>query len=57
MAAPVQRSMNHRVIGAVSIAGPTFRLTPERMEELAPLVLAAAAELSSVSTEIHALAK
>ena len=57
MAAPVRHSKDHRVIGAVSIAGPTARLTPERMEELSPLVLSAAQELSVRSAGIRALSK
>ena len=57
MGAPVRHSVDQRVIGAVSMAGPTARLTPERMEELSPLVLAAAAELSANSAGIRALAR
>jgi IclR family transcriptional regulator, negative regulator of allantoin and glyoxylate utilization operons len=34
------------VVGVVSVAGPTVRLTEARMHELAPLMLAAASELS-----------
>ncbi len=47
MAAPVQRS--GRTIGVISIAGPRMRLTPERMQSLAPAVLVAAAELGPIS--------
>lgn len=38
-----------RTIGVISIAGPRMRLTPERMQSLAPAVLAAAAELGPIS--------
>jgi DNA-binding IclR family transcriptional regulator len=33
-------------IGTVSIAGPSVRMTPARMEEIAPLLLGSAAELA-----------
>ncbi len=48
MAAPVFR--RHEAIGVISIAGPRQRLTPERMHELAPALLAAAAELGPISS-------
>lgn len=54
---PVYYSGDQRVIGVLSIAGPTARLTPERMEELAPQLLATAAELSRNSSGIRALAR
>lgn len=57
MAAPVLHLKDQRPIGAISIAGPTSRLTPARMNELAPLLLAAAAELTACSPGIHALAR
>jgi DNA-binding IclR family transcriptional regulator len=47
MAAPVLRSGT--AIGVISIAGPRQRLTPERMLELAPALLAATAELGPIS--------
>jgi IclR family transcriptional regulator, acetate operon repressor len=47
IAAPVQR--RNKAIGVISIAGPRIRLTMERMHELAPSLLAAAAELGSIS--------
>jgi IclR family acetate operon transcriptional repressor len=53
IAAPVFHSADKRVIGAVSIAGPEARMKPERMQELAKLVLAAAAELSALSMGIR----
>ena len=57
MSAPVHLSGDQRVIGAVTIAGPTARLTPERMEDLAPELIATAAELSKNSAGIRALAR
>ncbi|MDP3835358.1 MAG: IclR family transcriptional regulator [Hydrogenophaga sp.] len=47
MAAPVMR--RKEAIGVISIAGPRVRLTPARMHELAPALLAAAAELGPIS--------
>jgi IclR family acetate operon transcriptional repressor len=47
MAAPVYR--RKEAIGVISIAGPRIRLTPERMHEIAPALLAAAAELGPIS--------
>lgn len=50
LAAPVRdRSGRGAVRGTVSIAGPCFRLTEARMHEFAPLLLAAAADLSEAS--------
>lgn len=49
MAAPVQRR-GHPAIGVISIAGPLIRLDENRMEGLAPAVLAAANELAAAST-------
>lgn len=45
MAAPV-RSRDGEVIAAVSASGPSYRFTQERMHELAPLLVAGAAEIS-----------
>ncbi|MFF7215764.1 IclR family transcriptional regulator [Streptomyces sp. NPDC008238] len=45
MAAPV-RSRDGEVIAAVSASGPSYRFTQERMRELAPLLVAGAAEIS-----------
>lgn len=47
MAAPVLR--RREAIGVISIAGPRSRLGSERMHELAPALLAAAAELGPIS--------
>ena len=47
MAAPVLR--RHGAIGVISIAGPRQRLSLERMQSLAPALLAAAAELGPIS--------
>lgn len=47
IAAPVLR--RGEAIGVISIAGPRLRLTQQRMEELGPALLAAAAELGPVS--------
>ena len=46
MAAAVRHPVTGGVVGVVSVAGPSVRLTEARMHELAPRVLAAAAELS-----------
>ncbi len=47
IAAPVMRRTE--AIGVISIAGPRLRLTKDRMYELAPALLAAAAELGPIS--------
>ncbi len=47
MGAPVMR--RKEAIGVISIAGPRTRLTSARMRELAPALLAAAAELGPIS--------
>ena len=49
MAAPVQRR-GRPALGVISIAGPRTRLTPARMTELGPALLAAAAELAATSS-------
>lgn len=46
IAAPIASATTRQVIGAVNIAGPSFRLTETRMAELAPALLKAADELS-----------
>jgi DNA-binding IclR family transcriptional regulator len=46
MAAAIRHPVTGGVVGVVSVAGPTVRLTEARMHELAPLMLAAASELS-----------
>jgi DNA-binding IclR family transcriptional regulator len=45
VAAPI-RGQHGQVVAAVSASGPTFRLTPSRMEQLASTVIAAADEIS-----------
>ncbi len=49
IAAPVTRRSGAEAIGVISIAGPRQRLTQARMLELAPALLAAAAELGPIS--------
>ncbi|MGL4290334.1 MAG: IclR family transcriptional regulator [Phreatobacter sp.] len=49
MAAIIRSPVTGEVTGTVSIAGPHVRLTEPRMHELAPLLLAAAKELSLAS--------
>jgi IclR family acetate operon transcriptional repressor len=46
MAAAVRHPVTGGIVGVVSVAGPSVRLTEARMHELAPMMLAAAAELS-----------
>jgi len=47
VSAPI-RDYTRRIVGAVSISGPSIRFSNERMEkELIPLVISAAAEISS----------
>jgi DNA-binding IclR family transcriptional regulator len=46
IAAPV-RSAHGDVVASVSVSGPTFRLDEERLEELAPVLVAAADEVST----------
>jgi DNA-binding IclR family transcriptional regulator len=45
MAAPI-RNAHGEVIAAVSASGPAYRLTPDRMADLAPALIAGAAEVS-----------
>ncbi|MFD0578440.1 IclR family transcriptional regulator [Dactylosporangium darangshiense] len=45
IAAPI-RSHHGEVIAAVSVSGPAFRLTPDRMEQLAPALVAGSDEIS-----------
>lgn len=49
IAAVVSSPLDKRVIGVLSVAGPSARLPETRLHELAPLLLAAAAELSAAS--------
>lgn len=48
MSAPV-RTPAGKVIGVVTIAGPLFRLTEERMSALGPRIVATAAEIGAIS--------
>lgn len=52
MAAPLVDPDRGAALGVVSIAGPSLRLTDERMAELAPGLLATAAELSGLSSSL-----
>ncbi|MOA04915.1 hypothetical protein D3C78_1244880 [compost metagenome] len=45
----VRHPADGRVIGVLSIAGPSARMPGERLHELAPLLLAYTAELSAAS--------
>ncbi|GHH88335.1 transcriptional regulator [Streptomyces sulfonofaciens] len=49
MAAPLSNPDTGKALGVVSIAGPSLQLTDDRMEELAPALMATAAELSGIS--------
>jgi DNA-binding IclR family transcriptional regulator len=49
LAAVVRHPLERRVIGVLSIAGPSARLPLARLHELAPQLLAAAEELSAAS--------
>jgi DNA-binding IclR family transcriptional regulator len=49
MAAPLVDAAKAEALGVVSIAGPSLQLTDGRMEELAPALKAAAAELSELA--------
>jgi len=51
MAAPVRHPITQRVVGILSIAGPSARLVQERMRQIAPDLLAAATELGIASAE------
>lgn len=46
MAAAIRHPVSGNVVGVVSVAGPSVRLTEARMHELAPQLLATAAELA-----------
>jgi DNA-binding IclR family transcriptional regulator len=48
IAAAIRPSSDSPALGTVSVAGPSVRMTEKRANELAPLVLETAAELSSV---------
>ncbi|HIE0779125.1 TPA: IclR family transcriptional regulator domain-containing protein, partial [Pseudomonas aeruginosa] len=49
MAALVRHSEDGRALGVLSVAGPSARFGEARMHELAPLLLAAAQDLSHAS--------
>lgn len=49
LAAVVRHPQDGHVVGVLSVAGPTARLNEARLHELAPALLAAAAELSAAS--------
>ncbi|MDB5513981.1 MAG: hypothetical protein JWQ17_739 [Tardiphaga sp.] len=49
MAAPIRQRDAGPAIGTVSIAGPTIRLTPQRMLQMAPWLLASAGELGAAA--------
>ena len=57
IATAVRCGEDQRPIGVLSIAGPSPRLTEERIKQLAPILLAAAAELSAVSNGIRVAAR
>jgi IclR family acetate operon transcriptional repressor len=46
MAVAIRHPVTRGVVGVISVAGPSVRLTEPRMHELAPAMLAAAADLS-----------
>lgn len=48
VAAAIYRPGSREPVGVVSVTGPTVRLSDERMEELAPALIATARELSEV---------
>lgn len=47
LAAAIRHPQTAAVLGTVSIGGPSVRLTPQRIEALAPAVMAAAGELAA----------
>lgn len=49
MAMPVRYRDGGAIIGCLSIAGPAVRMTPERMDDLAPKLAAATTELGAAS--------
>jgi DNA-binding IclR family transcriptional regulator len=55
MSAPLFYADDPHPIGAISIAGPSSRLTSNKLEELAPILLASAEKLSERSKEIKAI--
>ncbi|WP_051988330.1 IclR family transcriptional regulator [Bosea sp. UNC402CLCol] len=53
IATPIRASLDGRVTGTISIAGPFIRLTEERMQQLAPLLVAAARELGQLGPTVR----
>ncbi|MCA8201126.1 IclR family transcriptional regulator [Burkholderia sp. AU33545] len=49
IAAAVRNPVTNEVVGIVSLAGPTSRLPESRLKELAPLLLASAADMSAAT--------
>jgi DNA-binding IclR family transcriptional regulator len=49
VAAPIRSSLDARVTGTISVAGPFIRLTEERMQQIGPLLLEATKELGQLS--------
>lgn len=49
IAAAVRNPVTNEVVGIVSLAGPTSRLPESRLKELAPLLLAAASDMSAAT--------
>ncbi|MGH8438352.1 MAG: IclR family transcriptional regulator domain-containing protein, partial [Pseudomonas sp.] len=49
LAAVVRHPVDGHTVGVLSIAGPSARMSEARMHALAPVLLAAAAELSAAS--------
>lgn len=49
MAVPVRYSPTGQTLGCLSIAGPSVRMTEDRMTELAPLLITAAEELGTAA--------
>ncbi|MNE59892.1 HTH-type transcriptional repressor AllR [compost metagenome] len=49
IAAVVRHPLNGRVVGVLSVAGPSARLTEPRLHQLAPLLLQFSEELSVAS--------
>lgn len=53
IAAPIRSSLDGRVTGTISIAGPFIRLTEERLQQVAPLLMEAAGELGQLSPTVR----
>jgi len=49
------REQNGQPVGVLTIAGPMFRMTAKRMQELAPTLLRAVDSLSEVNTRVFAM--